>query len=143
MKSMPHSHLRTACSSTWQACFPPQTLRQVLCLSNSDEEKLGLYGDACTLIRDMPPASFPGKEVAWLVTTCFNRGCQHAKFLRHDSALDFMQVPPPPSALCDAFDDASHSLTAPVCFVVMSVYISLCGFAISVLHVAACQLFQL
>lgn len=67
-----------------------QVLREILCLSNGDEEKLGLYRDAYGLLRDLPAGSFPPKEVTWLVATSFNRGCQHAKFCRQESAVAFM-----------------------------------------------------
>lgn len=69
-----------------------QVLRQILCLSNSEEEKLGLYTDAVSLLKDLPQGSFPPREVSWLVATCFNRGCQHAKFCRRDSAAKFMET---------------------------------------------------
>lgn len=69
-----------------------QILRQILCLSNNDEEKLGLYVDATTLLKDLPQGSFPPKEVSWLVATCFNRGCQHAKFGRSLPAVRFMEA---------------------------------------------------
>lgn len=69
-----------------------QVLRRILCLSNSDEEKLGLYCDARTLLKDAPAGRYPPQEAAWLVTTCFNRGCQHAKFCRFATASDFMHA---------------------------------------------------
>ena len=69
-----------------------QVLRQNLYLSNSDDEKLGLYKGAVNLLRELPSGSFPPKEVSWLVTTCFNRGCQHAKFCRSTSAVAFMDA---------------------------------------------------
>ena len=69
-----------------------QVLRQNLYLSSSDEEKLDLYKGAFKLLKDLPLASFLPKEVSWLVSTCFNRGCQHAKFCRHSSATAFMDT---------------------------------------------------
>lgn len=69
-----------------------QVLRQNLCLSNSDEEKLDLYKGAIKLLKEVPQGSFPPKEVSWLVATCFNRGCQHAKFCRSSSAANFMDT---------------------------------------------------
>ena len=69
-----------------------QVLRQILCLSNSDEEKLALYKEAATLLSSFPLGSFPPKEVSWLVATCFNCGCQHAKFCRNESAVEFMEA---------------------------------------------------
>ena len=69
-----------------------QTLRRIICLSNNDAEKLTLYSDAQALLADIPASSFPAREVAWLVTTCFNRGCQHAKFCRYDTAQSFMRA---------------------------------------------------
>lgn len=67
-------------------------LRRIVCLSNCDSEKLGLYRDAAALLQDAPPGAFPPREAAWLVTTCFNRGCQHAKFFRFTQASDFMRA---------------------------------------------------
>ena len=30
------------------------------------------------------------REMSWLVSTAWNRGCRHAKFLMHTQALPFM-----------------------------------------------------
>ena len=32
------------------------------------------------------------RELQWLVSTCWNRGCHHATFERHDQAVGFMEV---------------------------------------------------
>ena len=69
-----------------------QVVRQILCLSNSDEEKLGLYKGSVSLLKDVPSGKYPPKEVSWLVATCFNQGCQHAKFGRNSSAVTFMET---------------------------------------------------
>ena len=69
-----------------------QVLRQNLYLSNRDEEKLGLYEGAVNLLKEVPLGTYPPKEVSWLVTTCFNRGCQHAKFCSSSSAVAFMDA---------------------------------------------------
>jgi len=43
--------------------------------------------------------------MSWLVSTTWNRGCKHAKFLRHAQALPFMTAALGLMDLCEDFKD--------------------------------------
>jgi hypothetical protein len=68
-----------------------QTVRNLLELS-SDPEKLSLLADITKLVRDLQPGTYPRKELLWLATTAWNRGCSHVKYGRVKKALPFMQA---------------------------------------------------
>ena len=43
--------------------------------------------------------------MSWLISTAWNQGCRHAKFLRHAKALSFMAAALGLMDLCEEFKD--------------------------------------
>ena len=68
-----------------------QTIRSVMELS-SDAEKLSLLVDIRNLLSSLQPGAYPRRELAWLLTTAWNRGCHHAKYRRLQEAQQFMEA---------------------------------------------------
>ncbi len=58
----------------------------------SDAEKLSLLQDARKLLSSLQPGAYPRRELAWLLTTAWNRGCHHAKYRRLPEAQQFMEA---------------------------------------------------
>lgn len=69
-----------------------QTLRTLLELSPTDEEKIKLYQQAKELLAGFPGSAYPDRELQWLVSTCWNRGAHQAKFLRCEAAEQYMRL---------------------------------------------------
>lgn len=69
-----------------------QTLRSLLEMSPSDEDKLKLYNEAKELLVGLPGDVYPDRELQWLVTTCWNRGAHQAKFQRCEAAEQYMRM---------------------------------------------------
>lgn len=59
---------------------------------SSDAEKLSLLQDTTKLLGGLQPDSYPCRELAWLLTTAWNRGCHHAKYKRLREAQQFMEA---------------------------------------------------
>jgi len=59
---------------------------------SSDAEKLSLLQDTTKLLGGLQPDSYPRRELAWLLTTAWNRGCHHAKYKRLREAQQFMEA---------------------------------------------------
>lgn len=68
-----------------------QTARNLMELS-SDAEKLSLLAEITRLVKSCQPGVYPPKELLWLITTVWNRGCSHAKYRRMQQALPFMEA---------------------------------------------------
>ena len=58
----------------------------------SDAEKLSLLQDVRTLLGNQQPGMYPRRELAWLLTSAWNRGCHHAKYRRLREAQQFMEA---------------------------------------------------
>ncbi|DBA79640.1 TPA: hypothetical protein ACH3X1_008321 [Trebouxia sp. C0004] len=69
-----------------------QTLRTLLELSPTDEDKIKLYQQAKELLAGLPGSAYPDRELQWLVSTCWNRGAHQAKFLRCEAAERYMRL---------------------------------------------------
>ena len=69
-----------------------QTLRTLLELSSTDEDKIKLYQQAKELLAGLPGSAYPDRELQWLVSTCWNRGAHQAKFLRCEAAERYMRL---------------------------------------------------
>jgi hypothetical protein len=69
-----------------------QTLRTLLELSPTDEDKFKLYQQAKELLAGLPGSAYPDRELQWLVSTCWNRGAHQAKFLRCEAAERYMRL---------------------------------------------------
>lgn len=69
-----------------------QTLRTLLEMSPTDENKIKLYQQAKELLVGLPGSAYPDRELQWLVSTCWNRGAHQAKFLRCEAAEQYMRL---------------------------------------------------
>lgn len=63
-----------------------------MCLTTNTEDCLALYYDAYELLKDLPSDVFPEDELAWLVSTCYNHGCDHAKLGQNLRAKNYLEV---------------------------------------------------
>lgn len=59
---------------------------------SSDAEKLSLILDTRKVLSSLQPGIYPRRELAWLLTTTWNRGCHHAKYRRLQEAQQFMEA---------------------------------------------------
>ena len=70
-----------------------QVLRTRLGLSSNEPDRLSLYKEARDLITaSLPGTSYPDRELQWLVTTCWNKGAHQGKFMRLESAGQYMRL---------------------------------------------------
>ncbi len=58
----------------------------------SDAEKLSLLQDVRKVLGSQQPGVYPRRELAWLLTSTWNRGCHHAKYRRLREAQQFMEA---------------------------------------------------
>ena len=60
---------------------------------NSDSARLALLQKAKDIILTVPQdQSYPTKEITWLVTQAWNRGCHAVKFSRYTDAVSYMDA---------------------------------------------------
>lgn len=69
-----------------------QVLRSLIQHSQSDGEKLRWFSEANQVLLGLHKDAFPGLEVDWFVSSCWNQGCHHAKFERQDAAEKFLAL---------------------------------------------------
>ncbi|GMH32262.1 hypothetical protein BSKO_00096 [Bryopsis sp. KO-2023] len=67
-------------------------IRSLIQQSSSDTEKLGWYQEANQILLGIHQGCFPEIEISWLVSSCWNQGCHHAKFSRVDNAEKYMST---------------------------------------------------
>lgn len=60
----------------------PQVVRTLITLASLDGEKLQLFREVAGVLAGLQQGSYPEKELEWLISHCWNRGCHHNKFGR-------------------------------------------------------------
>ena len=54
-----------------------------------------------------------GREMSWLISTAWNRGCKHARFLRNVPALSFMAAALALMDQCNDYKDRKQVQVLP------------------------------
>lgn len=57
--------------------------------------------------------SIADREISWLVSTAWNRGCRHVKFLKPGEAVRFMEAALSLMDLCEDFRERQKVLLPP------------------------------
>ncbi len=59
-----------------------QVVRTLIQMTNVDGEKLALFREVAGVLAGVQQGTYPSRELEWLVSNCWNRGCHHNKFSR-------------------------------------------------------------
>lgn len=59
-----------------------QVVRTLIQMSNVDSEKLKLFKEVVGVLAGVQQGTYPAKELEWLISNSWNRGCHHNKFSR-------------------------------------------------------------
>lgn len=86
-----------------------ETVRRLYELSTEDEA-LGLLAEVAGLIRAPESPAYPRREISWLVSTAWNRGCRHVKFLKPGEAVRFMEAALSLMDLCEDFRERQKEM---------------------------------
>jgi len=65
------------------------------------------YREASSILDTSPPNTYPPKEAAWLLTTCWNWGLHFRRFGRDHDCAEHVQVAVALLASCPEYQDKS------------------------------------
>lgn len=69
-----------------------QTLRMCMELCQGDDERLTLYSELKLQLKGAMLDSYPSRELQWLVSVLWNRGCRLCKMERRSEAIKLMDA---------------------------------------------------
>eukprot|EP00803_Ostreobium_quekettii_P006261 evm.model.scf_131.19 EVM.evm.TU.scf_131.19 scf_131:114761-123418(-) len=89
-------------------------IRALIQLNSLDVEKLRMYSEARQLLVGLPKDAYPKRELLWLASTCWNRGCHHAKFCRLGLSLQYLGLGLELATMCNDLDSQRREMEAEV-----------------------------